>query len=256
MEVEQPMTSTRITVFETWSDYRRTLLDDVKLLRQGAAFGYRGVANADWGLVSSIDRQFAGFSETRLRQVATSMGADFGEMAIHWGLPRGTPIHDVLAVGQHHGLPTRLLDWTSSPYIAAYFAFASLVRQTKPGNRLSDGRVAVWRLRADHVIFDRTTDITPGPVELHRAHPELTPRLYSQKGLFTINHRGGDLAEVLDELGLLTKAVLPGTSAHEALADLDLMGINDAAMFPDLSGVAMSAVTRAAVRISVDGQSV
>ena len=107
---------------------------------------YRGAANAAWPLLTSLDT---------LGGVPPAHGkADLEEHIlrnfIRYSRPffSTPPVNDweVLIAAQHHGLPTRLLDWTYSPMVAAHFA-------TVEGEEGADR--AVWRLdwKAVHRFF-------------------------------------------------------------------------------------------------------
>jgi hypothetical protein len=150
----------------------------------------------------------------------------------------------LLGLAQHHGLPTPLLDWTSSPYIAAFFAFSDALE------------FAEMRPDASHVrVYGLTREFvkeTASPVvELPRVLPYVAslsisprnnPRLYAQQGLFLVTN----VADVENFLcrreretgrAALIAADVPVECASEALEDLAFMGLTAASLYPGLDGV-------------------
>lgn len=103
------------------------LISHIALLAQGRTYAWRGQNDASWDLSGSLYRElrteWAGeVTEERLRSRETHILAE----ARRWGLGRdlGTSATDMhmLAVLQHHGVPTRLIDVTANPMTALWFA--------------------------------------------------------------------------------------------------------------------------------------
>src|SRR5262249_41924799 len=99
------------------------------LLRYRSPFAFRGMC-ADWPLSTSLQR--LNHPVETLRNVERAMFRNFKKYA-YADLDPSTSDWKWLAVAQHHGLPTRLLDWTFSPFVAMHFATNELDKMDKDG---------------------------------------------------------------------------------------------------------------------------
>lgn len=88
---------------------------------------FRGMSDSDWDLLTSLER-LSGPSQI----VETALLRSFRKYASEGTFSRGSD-WEVLSVAQHNGLPTRVLDWTVSPLVAAHFATAEREHFSKDG---------------------------------------------------------------------------------------------------------------------------
>jgi hypothetical protein len=151
----------------------------------------------------------------------------------------------LLALAQHYGLPTSLMDWTRHSGKAAYFAAADTgARQS------SEDRLAVWALQTQ--LLDSLAVVGVSALTLVTAPRASNPNLHAQSGVFT-KFSPGEFAVVdafarhvfihipgLRErlpLPWLRKVTLPRSCTPRLLEILSYSGINGASMFPGYEGV-------------------
>lgn len=243
---------------DTWKDYK----DFVNDLSENWA--YRGQANSHWVLNNAIERtDFIHFH----KNIEAEFVAEFQRGARNYLTKDETPEHLIewLALMQHHGAPTRLLDFSKSPFIAAYFAFEICIPR-------HDHKIAVWAINVKFLkakaieilseeykedfrenqnlineklfekIFYKYEKNMVFPVEPFRMN-----RRYSlQQSIFVSTGKSSEpFMKQLEFLGeFISQAVIkievPAIFQKEVLRDLQTMNLNRASLFPDLDGYAAS----------------
>jgi hypothetical protein len=185
-----------------------------------------------------------------------------GQAMRHW-LREGPPGPDkwpggeflsIIALAQHHGLPTRLLDWTRSGRIAAYFAAATAAEWIKGVRPIPPGvqTLSVWAFHALSIRFqEKLAEIQPNIRILLITAPRSTnPNLHAQQGIFTLvakrDVRPDDevdrtplnlLGDQLTPRLRMYHFTLPVSESPHLLRLLALEGISASTLFPGYGGV-------------------
>jgi FRG domain len=241
---------------------RVTPLEPDPGIRRRRDYGvYRGVSDSTWPLLTSLD-QLGGITPPHTK-------ADLEEHIlrnfIRYSRPYLTmsPINEweLLITAQHYGLPTRLLDWSYSPLVAAHFA---TVNSSHNSDRI------VWRLDWQAVhrkfnlpelalsiedlqqLFGESKPFTPWKLmQAQQGQPDfacmieppsLDARIVAQCAAFTLcSDKERSFDSFLKEHDLenaLTKLLIPAAEVARLRDQLDLAGLDERIIFSDLDGVA------------------
>ena len=208
---------------------------------------WRGQSNASWKAAAGIFRRMQGYRYEKNVVLKFRQRAP----ARHPHCPAQDNLIGWLFFMQHHGVPTRLLDWSESALIAAFFAVSELPHE--------DG--VVWALdpfRLNEMQFGRAVLLNPHNSEevtaaampafdgdapnVEKVYAIMTDhvdlRLLAQSAAFTIHGCATPLEEYPNAAEFLTGFVVPASIKREVYADLQLLGLRRSAIFPDLDALA------------------
>lgn len=228
---------------------------------------WRGHRSENWGLEPTLDRlikkariplsQQSRFRNSHLDRFKYAVRGRRGSNP-----PNIDNENEWWALGQHHGLATPLLDWTSSPFVAAYFAFIN------EGSNQTENR-AVFALhkpsveikvlellqleklsiakekkeKARNLLAQAIKDLSVKPqVIFIRPLSDENQRLVNQGGLFTRSPDEKPLETWVQENPCsgsgytLMKILIPNNDREDCLRTLNRMNINHLTLFPDLYG--------------------
>jgi hypothetical protein len=238
---------TKVYMQITWDEYKTKISTN---LSGDGEFVYRGQRDSIWSLATTVHRMgivqsFADlktYADVVVPQVHEAIEAWAGR---NWNLGDALGLAEFLAFLQHNGFPTLLLDWTYSPYVAAYFAFES-VNHFAPQSEF----VAIYAFNAhawtSHFkqYYD-VADFTPH-VSILRPRTVGNHKLALQQGCFTWSNikdiEGHIRLNESDEQIFLTKYILPTSERPRVIRELSLMGISAIQLIPSVESVCKKAL--------------
>jgi len=236
------------------------LLDNTKRLGVNKLLGdvrFRGQANKHWSLIPTIGRrnhyQHGGNTiEQFTPEQERILLHRFRRQAYHF-IGRDLDEWETLFWARHHGLPVRLLDWTSNPLVALYWSCV--------GNESTiDGAVWAFHGKAQKQLFDIYNKEIPSPLSvtgirvLH--HQYTSPRMIAQASCFTIQENPWQELETCSiknpatfDIDVLEKWIIPSAKKRKFLEELERFGCSARILFPDLDGLARGLWNTEALRM-------
>ena len=230
-----------------------------KLDRYRSSYFYRGLPNTDFHLVTSLQRNCKNIS-----QLEAPMLRNFTKYAALEDPTLKESVWKQMIVGQHHGLPTRLLDWTHSPLVALHFAVTEgnlddLVKHdcvvwqidAREMNKLLPDRYQEKLAEQDSFIMsmdmldglvgDTNTydEETAGNSMVILEPPSIDPRIVNQYSYFSVVPK--DMTDIEGFLGKapckVVKYVIRKEIRWQIRDIIDQLNMNERLIYPGLDGI-------------------
>lgn len=211
---------------------------------------WRGQRRSDWSLETSLDRLFGklgmlSFGPSELERLS-GLHLEAFKYAARGRRGQSPPRLDPnewWSLGQHYGLATPLLDWSRSPFAAAYFAFDESASDPTSHRVVYALDQSAVEFKNDELQNGVSLEIGRLPIiEFIEPLSDENPRLVSQGGLFTRSPISVPIESwVLRafegiQQPILRRIEIPDADRGVCLSSLDRMNINHLSLFPDLSG--------------------
>ena len=190
---------------------------------------FRGVSNENHSLKPEIGRIKIGEYTTDALKKEYTLFSEFERFIPYFEKISG---NDLAFLAQHYGLPTRLLDWTSSPLVALFFATRS---------REHNGSVYILKnieempSNLEYKSLLSAEGFEPKSNKTYLVIPSaVTSRLITQSGIFTLH--SDPFIPLTDEV--LKKIIIPENKKESFFNELEQLGVHYFSLFPDMAGLA------------------
>jgi hypothetical protein len=257
-------TGERIVTVDTWSGLQEALFEgswNQRIRRHRSPHLFRGHGRADFELASGLVRH--GESHSKLEKHLLRNFKKYAKSHFRADEHQPDNFWHWMTLAQHHGLPTRLLDWTYSPLIAAHFACSEQANFDQNG--------AIWKVDFDgthdllsmnlrrhladqgaHVFTDDMLSNEIDTLEKLAEHdqdsdgqvlffepPSVSARIVNQFACFSVQTgRCQSMTEWLQHHPeLWTKIIIPHELKWEIRDKLDQSNISERVLFPGLDGL-------------------
>jgi hypothetical protein len=188
------------------------------------------------------------FHRTRRKDLRRWVGEDvsalYGSVAeqLSYPLQLGNTQHNpaIWSILQHHGYPTPMIDWSISPFVAAYFAFQDADQKPGSAPRIYIFDQARWNARYGRAGL--IVDEAPNQLVVIESMPAANPRHAPQRAISTVTNLADvegfvRQREIEDHCSYLTACDLPLHLRPQIMNELELMGITYGSLFPGLDGI-------------------
>jgi hypothetical protein len=247
--------SCEVIHINAWGQLRETLSG-----AQFRSWAFRGQSDASWPVLSTLSRRLVQRNvhpdlwpqqESRILRIFKRKAHLFISQP-----PADDDAFEWLSIMQHHGAPTRLVDFTWSPHVAAFFSLDSAtktaaiwaipptallpgrsVRTTVASQTVADDEVGPWVIGnyEKHFLKNQNRIVLVG--EPHR----MNQRLIAQSGTFAIPGLLDTPVEQIAPVDSIVKLEIDVARVRkEAMSELYKMNISNATLFPGLDGLARS----------------
>ena len=246
----------RDILIKSWDELQSAVFEDVwdpAILRYRNNRVFRGMSDAEWALTPSLNRacpQNLGLEKMILRSFQKYGYAELQNCTSFW---------EVVAMGQQFGLPTRLLDWTYSPLVAAHFVTEDVSAYDRDGviwcvdlddinaqlppvlhQRLEVQKGVIFtRDMLDDAArnFDALQAISDTPFALFFEPASTVNRIANQYALFSVVSDPAVTLLDLPEKEKFTRLVIDRRAKLEIRDKLDYINISERMIYPGLDGI-------------------
>jgi hypothetical protein len=245
-------------IVESWSHLQDVLYTDSwnkQLSRYRSSYVYRGLEDSQYKLTTTLNR----LGESHLEKHLLRNFRKYSQKQVQ---QEYRSVWNWLALAQHHGLPTRLLDWTYSPYIALHFTTADFAKYERDGMiwavnyvdakaYLPDQLSLVIKEEGSHIFTAEMLErAVSSLIELGRLKkddfaiffepPSIDERIVNQYAVFSMmSNPNIQISDWLHGKNIrYFKIVIPAHLKWEIRDKLDQSNINERVLFPGLDGLA------------------